>query len=54
MAKILSDIFPNGFSLADIPAPPPLLPPEHQLRVAMAEAGLTPPDELIFDGKLRR
>jgi len=32
----------------------PLLPPEHQLRVAMSDAGIVPPDELIFDGTLRR
>ena len=54
MARILSDIFPQGFSLSDVPAPPPPLPPESQLRVAMADAGLTPPDELIFDGKIHR
>lgn len=54
MARILSDIFPHGFSLADVPAPPPLLPPERQLRVAMAESGLTAPDDLIFDGKIHR
>ena len=54
MARILFDIFPNGFSLSDVPAPPPLLPPEHQLRVAMAEAGLTAPDDIIFDGKIHR
>lgn len=54
MAKILSDIFPNGFSINDIPAAPPPLAPDAQLRVAMAEAGLTAPDEIIFDGKIHR
>lgn len=53
MAKILSDIFPNGLRLSDLTPPPPL-PPERQLRAAISEAGLPPPDELILDGKLRR
>lgn len=54
MAKILSDIFPNGFSLQDIPAAPPPLAPDAQLRVAMSDAGLAPPDDVIFDGKIHR
>lgn len=54
MAKILADIFPNGFSLSDIPEAPPPLPPDAQLRVAIADAGLPPPDELVFDGKIHR
>lgn len=54
MAKILADIFPNGFSLADIPPELPPLPPDAQLRVAIADAGLPPPDELVFDGKIHR
>lgn len=53
MAKILDDIFPNGLSISDLTAPPPL-PADRQLRAAMAEAGLQPPDEIIMDGKLRR
>lgn len=48
---ILTDIFPNGFTAQQNPAP---LPAEHQLRVAMSDAGLTPPDDIIFDGKLHR
>jgi putative DNA primase/helicase len=48
---VLTSIFPGGFAA---PEPPPLQPPEIQLRVAIAEYGLTPPDELIFDGKLHR
>jgi putative DNA primase/helicase len=38
-------------------SPPPapyIAPPETQLRDAMLAAGLTPPDELHFDGKLHR
>ena len=38
-------------------APPPapiLAPPEVQFREAMLEAGITPPDEIILDGQLRR
>ena len=38
-------------------APPPapiLAPPEVQFRQAMIEAGITPPDEIILDGQLRR
>lgn len=38
-------------------APPPepvLAPPELQFRDAMLAAGVTPPDELILDGQLRR
>lgn len=53
MAKILGDIFPNGLTLADLTPPAPLAP-EQQLRVAMSDAGLTPPDEIILDGTLRR
>jgi putative DNA primase/helicase len=48
---ILTDIFPNGFTAPQNPAP---LPAEHQFRVAMSDAGLTPPDDIIFDGKLHR
>lgn len=54
MARILSDIFPNGFSLSDVPPAPPPLAPDAQLRVAIADAGLTPPDELVFDGQIHR
>lgn len=53
MAKILGDIFPNGLTLADLTPPPPLAP-EHQLRAALSDAGLPPPDEIIMDGVLRR
>jgi len=49
----LNDIFPGGLSLQDLQAPP-LLPPENQLRVAMSDLGVVPPDELIFDGVLHR
>lgn len=38
-------------------APPPapiFAPPEVQFREAMLEAGITPPDEIILDGQLRR
>jgi len=47
----LKSIFPNGFVP---PVEMPLLPPEHQLRVAMSDAGIQPPDDLILDGTLRR
>ncbi len=47
----LKDIFPNGFTL---PAPPPLLDKDKQLRIAMSDAGITPPDVIVFDGKLHR
>lgn len=37
------------------PPPAPILdPPEVQFRQAMIEAGITPPDEIILDGQLRR
>lgn len=32
----------------------PLLPPEKQLRRAIAAAGLTPPNEIIMDGRIHR
>ena len=48
---ILTSIFPGGFVASE---PPPPLAPETQLRVAMGESGLTPPDEIIFDGRLHR
>jgi putative DNA primase/helicase len=51
---ILTDIFPNGFSLSDIPTQRPPLEPEAQLRVAISDAGLTPPEHIIFDGKIHR
>lgn len=54
MAKILSDIFPNGISLTDLPAKPPIQDHYTQLRVAIADAGLTPPDDLVFDGQIHR
>lgn len=47
----LKNIFPHGFRP---PVELPLLPPEHQLRVAMSDAGVVPPDDLILDGTLRR
>lgn len=31
-----------------------ITPPEDQLRNAIADAGLTPPDQIVLDGKLRR
>ena len=34
--------------------PPPLLPPEAQLRVAMSDSGIPPPDDIILDGRIRR
>lgn len=49
----LDSIFPGGLKLQDL-QPPPLLPPEHQLRVAMSDLGMVPPDELVFDGVLHR
>lgn len=52
--SILTDIFPGGFSLSDLPQPRPLLAPDAQLRVAMSDAGLAAPDHLIFDGKIHR
>ena len=36
------------------PAAPVIAPPEMQFREAMLEAGITPPDEIILDGQLRR
>jgi putative DNA primase/helicase len=48
---ILTHIFPSGFTA---PEPLPALAPEHQLRVAMSDAGIAPPDTIIFDGKLHR
>lgn len=36
------------------PAAPVLAPPEVQFRDAMFEAGITPPDEIILDGQIRR
>jgi len=51
---ILTDIFPGGFNLSDIPAQPAPLAPDAQLRVAISDAGLTPPDQIIFDGKIHR
>lgn len=36
------------------PAAPILAPPELQFRDAMLAAGVTPPDEIILDGQLRR
>ena len=47
----LKNIFPNGFRPPVELAP---LSPEHQLRVAMSDAGIVPPDDLILDGTLRR
>lgn len=55
MARILADIFPGGIKLKDLESTmPPPLPPDQQLRVAMSDAGITPPDDVILDGKLRR
>lgn len=36
------------------PAAPIFAPPELQFREAMLDAGVTPPDEIILDGQLRR
>jgi len=47
----LKNIFPTGFRP---PVELPILPPEHQLRVAMSDAGIQPPDDLVLDGTLRR
>lgn len=47
----LSHIFPHGFLPPSEIAPQP---PEVQLRVAMSDAGIAPPDEIIMDGTLRR
>lgn len=47
----LKNIFPNGFRPPVELAP---LSPENQLRVAMSDAGIVPPDDLILDGTLRR
>lgn len=47
----LKSIFPHGFKP---PAELPPLPPEHQLRVAMSDAGIVPPDDIILDGTLHR
>jgi len=47
----LKNIFPNGFRPPVELAP---LSPEHQLRVAMSDAGIAPPDDLVLDGTLRR
>jgi len=47
----LKSIFPNGFRPPVELAP---LSPEHQLRVAMSDAGISPPDDLVLDGTLRR
>lgn len=54
MAKILTDIFPNGLRLEDLPKELPPQAPDVQLRVAISDAGITPPDEIIFDGQLHR
>lgn len=50
----INHLFPGGFDVSKLPPAPPLLPPDAQLRVALAEAGLTPPAELIFDGQIHR
>jgi len=47
----LKNIFPTGFRP---PVELPILPPEHQLRVAMSDAGIQPPDDIVLDGTLRR
>jgi len=54
VAKILDDIFPNGLTDADFPKELPPQAPDIQLRVAMSDAGIQPPDEIIFDGQLHR
>ena len=47
----LSSIFGGPWSP---PAEKRVDPPEAQLRGAMIDAGLTPPDELVLDGKIHR
>lgn len=50
MANV-SDIFGRPFTPPDQPRPEP---PEAQLRDAIAEAGITPPERIVIDGNLHR
>lgn len=47
----ITNLFPEGFRP---PRPQPETPPEQQFKEAIANAGMIPPDDIHFDGKIHR